>query len=98
MHTHNKGNFFILIIILIILRAYVSMAGDRDAETNAKMARVCPELASRYAKYPLQRKVRSASLYVVGITVPNFGCDDNSVYIINLMADPPDVSYRSVVD
>ena len=74
------------------------MAGDRDAETNAKMARVCPELASRYAKYPLQRKVRSASLYVVGITVPNFGCDDNSVYIFNLMADPPDVSYRSVVD
>lgn len=27
---------------------------DKNAETNAKMARFCPELASEYAKYPLQ--------------------------------------------
>jgi len=30
--------------------------GDKIAETNAKMVRFCPELASQYAKYPLQGK------------------------------------------
>ena len=29
---------------------------DKNAQINAKMARVCPELASEYAKYPLAMK------------------------------------------
>ncbi|CAB9500074.1 expressed unknown protein [Seminavis robusta] len=29
---------------------------DKNAKINAKMARVCPELASEYARYPLQMK------------------------------------------
>jgi hypothetical protein len=29
---------------------------DKNSETNAKMARVCPELASEYARFPLHNK------------------------------------------
>ena len=45
----------------------VMIISDKDADTNAKMARLCPELASRYATYPLQRKVRHS----------HFGDQDN---------------------
>lgn len=30
--------------------------GDRNAELNAKMVKFCPELASKYAQYPMQMK------------------------------------------